>query len=563
MGTAGPGFGAVPVAGAGRRVRWGDVLASAVAAAGWALVAMAGVAALGLHLLEADGAGRLGPMTAAVVVLAVGGSVTPSGDVSVFGLDGAEAATVLSVRPLGVGLAGALVLSAVFLRSLRAAGVAVSRGELVVRAGAVAVVFTALCGGLAWAGRDVVTLDGEELGVGGWAPPSSGGGLEVPGLGDIGGLLPDRIGDLVEARAQVGYAVDTAATLRGAAVWVLGVLLVAVLASRRVALPGAWARLDRWVRPAVSAVVAVLLLAVAAGLAAAGWAMAGDARPDRIAGAALLGAPNGTWLAVPLGMFVPVEGRASGALAGVLPDPLDEVLSVSAREPVTVARLAELDGRVWLLVVAVAVLVLAAGVLTGVRARGHGGGPLGAALVLGLVLGGAVAGLVWLTGVSVDASLSVLGMDAVGAGLVVRGDVGWGAALGGVWGVGAGLVGWGVAAVRGAAVPGAAVPGSAGVGVVAAGPYRPSPVRGLLPGEVNPYRVGGGVGGAGAGGGGGPGAGGGGGPGATVAGGTGDPDATVAGGWAGLGARPREGAVGRRPPFTPPPPPPPPPAPRR
>lgn len=40
-----------------RRIRWGDVLVSAIAAAGWAFVAMAGVAALGLRLLGADGWG--------------------------------------------------------------------------------------------------------------------------------------------------------------------------------------------------------------------------------------------------------------------------------------------------------------------------------------------------------------------------------------------------------------------------------------------------------------------------------------------------------------------------
>ncbi|MGG8406239.1 streptophobe family protein, partial [Streptomyces sp. 12297] len=161
VGAAGGAFGS----GVRSPLRWGEVLLSAVAAAGWALVVMAGVAALGLHLLGADAAGRLGPMTAAVVVLAVGGSVTPSGDVSAYGLDGAQAATALEVRPLGVSLAGALVLGFVFLRSVRAAGVAVSGSQLAARAAAVAAVFTAMAGGLAWAGRDVVTLDGTR-----WAP---------------------------------------------------------------------------------------------------------------------------------------------------------------------------------------------------------------------------------------------------------------------------------------------------------------------------------------------------------------------------------------------------------
>ncbi|MFD0649406.1 streptophobe family protein [Streptomyces malaysiensis subsp. malaysiensis] len=70
----------------GGRVPWGPALLSAIATVSWAFLAMAGIAALGLHLIGADGAGALGPMTAAATVLAVGGSVTPYGDVSAFGL---------------------------------------------------------------------------------------------------------------------------------------------------------------------------------------------------------------------------------------------------------------------------------------------------------------------------------------------------------------------------------------------------------------------------------------------------------------------------------------------
>lgn len=104
------------------RIPWGDAVLAAIASVSWAMAAMAGTAALGLHLLGADSAGALGPMTAAVVVLGAGGSVSPSGDVSAFGLDAAEAHTALSVTPLGVGLAGALFLSFFFLRSLRGRG---------------------------------------------------------------------------------------------------------------------------------------------------------------------------------------------------------------------------------------------------------------------------------------------------------------------------------------------------------------------------------------------------------------------------------------------------------
>ncbi|WP_404792130.1 streptophobe family protein [Streptomyces tendae] len=502
--------------GYGTGVPWGDVLLSAIASVSWALIGMAGTAALGLHLLDADAAGSLGPMTAAVVALGAGGSVTPAGDVSSFGLKGAEAHTAIEITPLGVGLVGALFLSFFFLRSLRAAGVVVAPAELLARVGAVVALFVAMTGGLAWAGHDVVTIDGASLGLddlpGGG--DGGGGGLEIPGLGDvgdIGGLLPDRVGDLVDARAAVGFTVDTAPTLLGGLVWSAGVLLIALLASRRTPLPRGCEALHRVVRPAVSALVTVALTAVAAGLAAAAYAAIGDDHPRRIAGAALLGAPNGVWLGVPLGLFVPWDGRATGALVGVLPAPLDELLGSGAREPVTLGRLAELDGRVWLLGVATAVMMLLAGVLTAVRT------PVGPADARALVLAGRCALrlgaatavtlplLALLTEVSVDASLSVLGIDAFGAGLDLRGHLSAALLLGAAWGAGAGAAGALLARASGAAgtraaglarsaavATGAVAGAGAGAGGPAyagssSGPYRPgTPHRPPGP-DANPY----------------------------------------------------------------------------
>ncbi|KQX81757.1 streptophobe family protein [Streptomyces sp. Root1310] len=469
----------------GRGVPWIDVLLAAVAAVSWALIGMAGTAALGLHLLEADSAGSLGPMTAAVVALAAGGSVTPSGDVSAFGLTGAEANTAIEITPLGVSLVGALLLSWFFLRSLRAAGVVIAPAELLARAGAVVALYVAMLGGLAWAGHDVITLDGGALGLddlpGGGGGGGGGGGLEIPGLGDIGGLLPDRLGDLVDAKAAVGFTVDTAPTLLGGLGWSLGILLIALLASRRTPLPGGWEAVHRVVRPAVSAVVTVLLVAVAAGFAAAAYAAIGDDHPRRIAGAALLGAPNGVWLGIPIGLFVPWDGRATGALTRVLPDPLDDLLGVGTEQSVTLGGLAELDGRVWLLGVAAALMMLLAGVLTAVRtpvgtgrgtavgtavrtpagptgsppgagsgsgSEGRGGRGAGAvgfagrcAVRLGAATAVALALIAWLTNVSVDASLSVLGFDAFGAGIELHGHLGAALLLGAGWGAGAGAAG--------------------------------------------------------------------------------------------------------------------------
>ncbi|WP_411058642.1 streptophobe family protein [Streptomyces sp. E11-3] len=412
----------------------------------WALIGMAGVAALGLHLLDADAAAALGPMTAAVVVLGAGGSVTPSGDVSAFGLKGAEATTAIEVMPLGVSLAGALLLAWFFLRSLRGAGLVVSGAELAARVGAVVALFLGVIAGLAWAGHDIITIDAGTL-MGDKVPGSGalpdGIADRLPdGLGDIGGLLPDRISDLIEAEAAVGFTVDTRASLLGGGLWVLGVLLIALLASRRTPLPRAWEAVHRVLRPAVSALVAVLLVAVVAGLAAAAYAMIGDDHPRRVAGAALLGAPNGVWLAVPLGLFVPWDGQATGALVNVLPSPLDELLRASSDDPVTLGRLAELDGRVWLLAAAAALMMLFAGVLTAVRTPLGGQGAPGFAGRCAVRLGGVTAValplLVWLTRVSADASLSVFGIDAFDAGIELRGQLMMALLLGAVWGVGAG-----------------------------------------------------------------------------------------------------------------------------
>ncbi|WP_055533784.1 streptophobe family protein, partial [Streptomyces alboniger] len=430
----------------GRGVPWGDVLLCAVAAVSWSLVGMAATAALALHLLGADSVGALGPMAAATVALGAGGSVTPSGDVSAFGLDGAEATTAIDIAPLGVGLVGALLLAHFFLRSLRGAGVVITPVELVARVGSVLALLVAMLAGLAWVGHDVVTIDGEQLGIDkgidkgieeGLDRLPDGIGDKLPGglgdIGDIGGLLPDRLGDLAEAKASVGFSVDTAPTLLGGTLWAAGVLLIALLASRRTPLPRGLDVLHRVVRPAASALVTVVLVAVAAGFAAAAYAMIGDDHPRRIAGAALLGAPNGVWLGVPVGLLVPWDGRATGVLVRFLPDPVDDLLTGPSDKALTLGRLAELDGRVWLLGVAAVLMMLFAGVLTAVRTP-EAGGAVGFAGRCGVRLGAVTAVglplLVWLTGVSADASLSVFGFDAFGAGIELHGRLGVAVPLG-------------------------------------------------------------------------------------------------------------------------------------
>ncbi|WP_425578683.1 streptophobe family protein [Streptomyces cremeus] len=468
-------------------MRWGDVLLASIAAVSWALVGMAGTAALGLHLLGADAAGSLRSMTAALVVLAVGGSVTPTGNVSAFGLEGAAARTAVDIAPLGVGLVGALLLGFFFLRSLRSAGREIPGTELAVRAVSVLVLFLVTLGGLAWAGHDVITIDGAGLGLDRVPGNDLPGGIADRLPGELGGLLPDRISDLVDAKATVGFSVDTGTSLVSGAAWAAGVLAIALLASRGTPLPRGWDAVHRVLRPASSALVAVLVMAVAAGLAAAGYAAAGDERPGRVLGAALLGAPNGVWLALPLGLFVPWQGRATGALVEVLPSPVDALLSGGDERPLSVGRLAELDGRVWLLVVAVLVMMLYAGVLAAVRTPredlsrpGYAGQ---CAVALGTVTGLGLPLLVWWAGVSADASVSVLGFDAIGAGLVLSGNVPLALLLGVGWGAAAGAAGALLACAAGAEGSRAArlaLPDGEGDRTYpdlayVPGPYRPSP----------------------------------------------------------------------------------------
>ncbi|MEU3756261.1 streptophobe family protein [Streptomyces olivoreticuli] len=484
----------------GGGISFAELILTSIAAVSWAFLAMAGIAALGLHLLGADTAGALGPMTAAAVVLAVGGSVTPSGDLEAFGLKGAAAHSAIEIAPLGVSLAGALLLGLVFARSLRTAGATLPVRELAVRAGTVAVFFLLLLGGLAWVGSDTVTIDGSGLGLGG----TSGGGLTIPGVGDIGNIgggLPDRLAGLARAKASVGFSVRTGSSLLGGAVWVLGVLLITVLAARRAPLPRGWEVLHRGVRPAVSALCAVLVVAVGAGLAAALFAAASDAHAKRVLGAALLGTPNGVWLAVPLGLLVSWRGTATGALVQVLPSPLDELLSAKADEPVTLGRLAELDGRVWLLGFACALMILVAGVLTAVRTpRGELGVLAFAgrcAVSLGVATALALPLLVLATRVKADAGLSVLGFDAVGAGLELSGDAPMALGLGALWGTVAGAAGGLLACAVGAAGRRAVGPrprtGADGARTYPdlaylPGPYNPSPAQRPAQDETNPHK---------------------------------------------------------------------------
>ncbi|CAM5540876.1 Integral membrane protein OS=Streptomyces fumanus OX=67302 GN=GCM10018772_54990 PE=4 SV=1 [Streptomyces fumanus] len=325
------------------------------------LLAMGAVAALGLWAAGAGDlpGGAFPRVVTAVMVTAVGGSVDVSGAAG--DLIGAEAD--LTVMPLSVTLTGALVIGRGFLRPLRRRAVAGLPG-LAGWAGRIAALWLCALLGLAFAARHTFEV-------------SLGEGL-LDDLGDLFGLSP-----------TVGFAADVPLTVLFGLLWLAGVLLLAVLVTRGVPLPGRLSRLGTAVRPAASAVLLLLLACVAAGAVAALVVAATRGHPARTLAVLLLGLPNLVWPALTIGLGATWDGQVDGPFALPMPHLLDEVLRAPDAAALNLGTLAERDGRVWWLPVAAGVLLLAAGWLTAVlvpppdtgpaqrraagRGPGHGG----------------------------------------------------------------------------------------------------------------------------------------------------------------------------------------------
>ncbi|WP_051726630.1 streptophobe family protein [Streptacidiphilus jeojiense] len=458
---------AAGAAGPGGRLRDGALYGavSGLVAVSWAFAAMAAVAALGIHLLGLDTYASLGSLTAALVAMAVGGRISPSGDVSFFGIDAAGAQGAIGIIPLGLSLVGAVVLAWLFVRPLRRYPV-LDPGPLLARAGGAVVGFMVLLAVGAWAGNGTVAIklnslpgtgsgsgsgsgSGDPLGgLGGLIGNNSSGSGSGSGSGGIGGLL-GGVGSVLGGGTDptVGFKVDLAPTLALGLLWVLVVLALALAASRRCPLPVGWEPLRRTVRPVASAVVTVLVGAVLVGAVSGivvGLMGNGGAKT---VGAALLAAPNGVFLVVVLGMAVPFNGKASGPLAQFLPSPVDQLLKGGTGQSITLSKLAQLDGRVWLLPVAVALMLLAVGVVAAVRTprpvlpQSGAREAAGAALRLGVGMAVVTPVLLVLADVSVNANLSVFGFNAVGAGLSISGNLLMGVVLGLVEGAVFGFLG--------------------------------------------------------------------------------------------------------------------------
>ncbi|MEU3976588.1 streptophobe family protein [Streptomyces bacillaris] len=375
---------------------WLDALVAVLAGT----LAMLVTAALGLWAAGAAGLpdGGFPRVVAAVVVMAAGGSVGLAGDAG--SLVGAQAG--LSVLPLSVTLAGALLIAHGFLRPLRHRAVAGVR-ELAGWAGRVAVLWAVVLVVLSLVARHTFTLPAENL-TGDGTGDGAGDGTE------------DAFGDVLGDSARVGFRADIPLTVIIGLVWLAGVLLLALLVSRRAPLPPRLVRFQETVRPAASAMVALLLASVALGVVAGLVVMVVRGHPAQTLAVILLGLPNLVWLAFTVGLGASWEGKVQGPFGLPMPQVLDSVLRTPDLSTVNLRTLAAQDGRVWWLLVVAALLVLGAAFLMAVRSPARMR-PWQHALHLAVALTLTVL-LIGLTApVSARYGLSLLGIGDLGGGL--------------------------------------------------------------------------------------------------------------------------------------------------
>ncbi|MEE1757422.1 streptophobe family protein [Streptomyces sp. SP18CS02] len=389
---------------------WRDALVAVAAG----LVAMAVTAALGLWAAGAaqlpDGA--FPRVVAAVVVMAAGGTV------ELFGNAGALADTdaELAAMPLSVTLAGALAIGICFLRPLRHRAVA-GTGELLGRVARTTVLWLAALAAVTALARQHFPI--------------------------VTDTPADLIGELLDATPTVGFGADLGPTLLFGLLWVLGVLLAALLVSRRAPLPSRLLHWQQPVRPAAFAMLLLLLAYVVIGLVAGLVVAATRGHPDRTFAVLLLGLPNIAWLALGVGIGGSWEGKVEEPFGLPLPQVLDSVLRGQRNSTVDVRSLAAYDERAWWLVPIAAGLVLAAAFVMAVRS------PAGVRLWRHAMHGGIAFALTMLaicpvTRVHARYGLSLLGIGDIeefGGEVVLKPHLWTIVALALLWGLVAGLLG--------------------------------------------------------------------------------------------------------------------------
>ncbi|MFF9852377.1 streptophobe family protein [Streptomyces litmocidini] len=400
------------------------VALQALAAVVAGFVAMGVVAGLGLWAAgAADLPGGFTAVLAAVVVMASGGKVELSGDAGALAGTQAE----LTAMPLTVTLVGALVTGFCFLRPLRHHAVTSARELLLRAAGVVVLWLAALAGVSALARHDF--------------PLTLGGG-------DAQDPLMDLFGDLLDAvNPTVGFRTDVGPTLFYGLLWILGVLAVALLVSRRTPLPPRLVRYQEPVRPAAFAMLLLLLAYVVVGLVIGIVVAATRGHAAETFAVLLLGLPNVTWIALGVGIGGSWQGKAEGPFGLPMPQVLDAVLRGGGDSPdlstVDLSSLAAQDARAWWLLPVAAVLVLAAAFVAAVRSPAritlwqhalH----LGVAFALTMLVAAPV------TLVEAHFGLSVLGIGdlaSLGGQVVLRPDVWKTAGFGLLWGLAFGFLG--------------------------------------------------------------------------------------------------------------------------
>ncbi|MFF2126105.1 streptophobe family protein [Streptomyces olivochromogenes] len=314
---------------------WVQALLAVVAGA----IVMLAVAALGLW-----GAGATGlpehaypRVVAASVVTAVGGTIELAGDAGVI----ADTRAGLTVIPLSVTLAGALMIAAGFLRPLRHRAVA-GAAELAGWAARIAILWLLALLGLALYSHQNFKIS---LGT---------------------GTISD-IGDLIGVSPEVGFKTAVPVTLLYGVLWLAGVLVLALLVSRGAPLPARLLRFQESVRPAAYAMVVLLLACVAAGAVVALVVAATRGHVAETFAVIFLGLPNLTWLAFTIGLGATWRGRVDGPFGLPMPHVLDQVLRTPDVSTVNLRTLGHYDGRVWWLPVVDALLLLGAAFLMAAR----------------------------------------------------------------------------------------------------------------------------------------------------------------------------------------------------
>ncbi|MFF4580309.1 streptophobe family protein [Streptomyces sp. NPDC001389] len=390
---------------------WRDALAAV--AAGFAV--MTAVAAAGLACAgAADLPGGAFPhVVAAVVVMAAGGDIGVTGDAGLLG--GADAS--LSVLPLSVSLAGALTTGYLFLRPLRHRAVAGPR-ELLARGARSALLWLVLLTLLALlADHTFHVLD-------------SGSPLE-----DLGNLLGSS--------PTVGFRADLPATLLFGLLWILGLLLIALLVSRRAPLPAGLLRFHTAVRPAAFATAVLLVGYVVLGLVVGLVAAATQGHAARTLAVLLLGLPNLAWIGLTLGFGGAWQGHVEGPFGLPVPQLLDQVLRGPDLSTLDVSSLAEHDGRAWWLVAVAVAALLATGVLAAVRSPA-GVRPWQHALHLAVALALATLAVCLLCRIQARFGLSLLGIgddSGLGGTVELTASLWRDTGLGLLWGAAAGFLG--------------------------------------------------------------------------------------------------------------------------